>query len=118
MESSAPPPALNPPSILSLIFGILTILFLCMGMVPVPFTGFICFPISILSGMLALAFGAVSLDQIRRRNESGRPLAWIGILSGGFVLMCFLLMVLAVAALFLIAPNLIHLPPSIQNLHV
>ena len=118
METGNSTSPLNSRSIPSLVFGILTILFLCMGMIPVPFTGFICFPVSFLSGVLALVFGTISLSQIRRRNESGRPLAWIGILSGGFVLMCFLLMVLAIAALFIFAPNSIHLPPAIRNLHV
>lgn len=42
--------AINPPannhSILSLVFGILTVVSFCTGMVPLPFTGFICFPTS------------------------------------------------------------------------
>jgi hypothetical protein len=111
------PPA-NKQSILSLIFGILTILFLCMGTIPIPFTGFICFPLSSLFGILALIYGVISLNQIRRSNETGRPMAWIGIMAGGFILMCMICMVMAIAGIFIFAPNSIHLPPSMQNFHI
>ena len=77
---------INNQSILSLVFGILTILSFCMGLAPLPFTGFICFPISFLLGILALVFGAISLNRIRSHNESGRAMAWIGIVIGGI---CF-----------------------------
>ncbi|MBI5943148.1 MAG: DUF4190 domain-containing protein [Chloroflexi bacterium] len=108
----------NKQSILSLVFGVLTIAFLCASMIPFPFTGFICFPLSFLFGVLALTFGLVSLNQIRQRNETGRPMAWIGIMAGGFILMCVLCMVIAIAALFIFSPNSIHLPPYIQNFQV
>ncbi|MBI5351540.1 MAG: DUF4190 domain-containing protein [Chloroflexi bacterium] len=116
METSSSP--LNSNSIPSLVFGVLTILFLCMGMIPIPFTGFICYPLTFLFGILALVFGMISLNQIRNRNETGRPMAWIGIAVGGFVMLCFIFMTLAIAALFIYSPNSIHLPPSIQNFHV
>jgi O-antigen/teichoic acid export membrane protein len=109
---------LNRQSIPSLVFGILTVLFLCLSMVPFPFTTLICFPISFLCGILALVYGVISLNQIRQRNESGRPMAWIGIMSGGFMLLCVICMVIAVAALFIFAPNSFHLPPFIQNFNV
>ncbi|MBI5963312.1 MAG: DUF4190 domain-containing protein [Chloroflexi bacterium] len=89
-----------------------------MSMIPFPFTGLICYPLSFLFGVLALIFGMISLNQIRNRNETGRPMAWAGILIGGFVLMCTICMVIAIAILFIFAPNSIHLPPSIQNFHV
>ena len=116
METPSSP--LNSNSITSLVFGVLTILFLCMGMIPIPFTGFICYPLTFLFGTLALIFGVISLNQIRNRNETGRPMAWIGITVGGFVMLCFVFMVIAIAALFIFSPNSIHLPPSIQNFHV
>jgi hypothetical protein len=109
---------INFQSILSLVFGILTILFFCMGLIPFPFTGFICFPASFLFGVLGLIFGTISLNQIQRNNETGRPMAWIGIIIGGFVLMCMICMVIAIAAFFIFAPNSTHLPPFIQNFNV
>ena len=109
---------INTQSMLSLIFGILTILFFCMGLIPFPFTGFICFPLSFLFGILALILGMISLNQIRRWNETGSPMAWIGIIAGGFILSCVICMVIAIAALFIFAPNSIHLPPFIQNFNI
>ena len=109
---------INTQSILSLVFGILTILFLCLSMFPFPLTTIICFPISFLFGILALVFGAISLNQIRQRKESGRPMAWIGIMAGGFILLCVICMVITIAALFIFAPNSFHMPPFIQNFNV
>jgi len=107
----------NKQSILSLVFAVLTIMFLCMSMIPFPFTGFVCFPLSFLFGILSLTFGLVSLNQIRQQNETGRLMAWIGIMIGGFILMCVLCLLIAIAAFFLFSPNSIHMPPSIQNFY-
>jgi len=106
---------INNQSILSFVFGIFTILSFCSGLVPLPLTGFLCFPTSFLFGILSLILGTVSLNQIRRRNESGSPMAWIGIVIGGFVFVCVMCMVIAIASLFIFAPNSIPMPPFIQN---
>jgi hypothetical protein len=106
---------LNSQATLSLVFGILTLMLFCMGLVPFPFTDLICYPISFVLAILALVFGAISLSQIRRRNESGRPMAWIGIISGGFVFLCMICMIIVVVALFMFAPDFIHMPPFIQK---
>jgi len=100
-----PSPPTNRHSIISLTLGILTILALCGGMVPIPFTGFICFPITFLLGLLALIYGAISLNTIRKNNEGGKPLAWMGILSGGFIFLCMLCMLIAIVSLFIFAPD-------------
>ena len=109
MNEKSAPPQTNMRSILSLVFGILTVLFFCTGLLPVPFTGFICFPLSFLFGLLALIFGLISLNQIRGRNETGLPMAWMGIVSGGFVFLCILCAAAAIAALFFFAPE--YVPP-------
>jgi hypothetical protein len=105
----------NTQSILSLVFGILALLLFCIGLVPFPLTDLICYPISFLFAILALVFGAISLSQIRRRIESGRSMAWVGIISGGCVFLCLICMVVVVVALFMFAPNFIHMPPYIQK---
>jgi hypothetical protein len=111
--------AVNPPvnnqSILSLVFGILTILSFCTGWLPFPFTGLICLPTSFLLGILALVFGAISLNRIRRHNETGRPMAWIGIVIGGFVFLCVICMIIAATTFFIYSPGSIPAPPFIQN---
>ena len=109
-------PSVNKQSILSLVFGILTILSFCTGWLPVPFIGILCFPTSLLLGILAFIFGAFSLNRIREHNESGRPMAWIGIMIGGFVFVCVLCMIISIISLFMFAPNSIYMPPFIQNL--
>ena len=106
---------INNQSILSLVFGILTILSFCMGLAPLPFTGFICFPTSFLLGILALVFGAISLNRIRSHNESGRAMAWIGIVIGGFVFLCVMCMIVVIALFFIFVPNSVPEPPFIQN---
>ena len=103
----------NRHSIISLILGILTVLLFCGGMIPVPFTGFICFPPSFLLGFLALVYGAISLNTIRKNNEAGHIHAWAGILSGGFIFLCLLCMVIAIVSLFIFAPDTVQ--PIIEN---
>ena len=118
MNKEAIAPSTNNQSILSLVFGILTILSFCTGMIPFPLTGFICFPTSLLFGILALVLGAISLNQIRRQNESGSPMAWVGIILGGVVFLCLMCMIVAVASLFIFSPNSVPMPPFIQNFSI
>jgi hypothetical protein len=106
---------INNQSILSLVFGVLTILSFCTGLAPFPFTSLICFPISFLLGILALVFGAISLNRIRRHNEAGQPMAWIGIVIGGFVFLCVMCMIVAIASFLIFAPKSIPMPPFIQH---
>lgn len=108
----------NKHSNISIMFGILTILSFCAGLIPFPFTGIICFPLSVLFGILAMIFGTISLNQIYKRNESGAPMAWVGIMIGGFVFLCAICIVILIASFFIFAPNLIQLPPFIQNFQI
>jgi uncharacterized membrane protein len=103
----------NKRSIVSLILGILSALTLCGGMVPVPFTGLICFPVSFFLGLLAMIYGTISLNNIRKNNENGKLMAWTGILTGGFVFLCMLLMLVAIVSLFIFAPDTI--PPILSG---
>jgi uncharacterized membrane protein HdeD (DUF308 family) len=108
----------NSQAVLSLVFGLLTILSFCIGVFPFPLTGFICFPASVLFGVLALIFGVISLNQIRRQNESGRSMAWIGIMMVGLVFLCLMCMVIGFASLFIFAPNSIQTPPFFHNFSI
>ncbi|MBI3153618.1 MAG: DUF4190 domain-containing protein [Chloroflexi bacterium] len=114
MDSNKVTSPTNRHSVISLILGVLTIVTFCGGVIiPLPFTSFICAPTSLLLGVLALIYGTISLNRIRKHNESGRPMAWIGIFSGGIILLCVLCMVLALISLFMFAPD--SLPPFLQN---
>ena len=108
-----PSPPTNKQSIISLILGILTLLTCCGGMMPLPLLGFICFPASFLLGLSALIYGTVSLIRIKKHNESGHSMAWIGIIIGGFIFFCILLFVIAIVSLFIFAPDTMQ--PIIDN---
>ncbi len=111
------PSPINRHSIISLVLGLLTVILFCGSfIIPIPFTSLICAPVSLLFGTLALIYGAVSLNRIRKHNESGSPLAWMGILSGGFIFLCILCVVVAFISLFLFAPE--TLPPFLQNYQI
>ena len=100
-----PSPPTNKHSIISLVLGILTVILFCGGMAPLPFTSIICFPPSFLLGFLALVYGAISLNAIRKNNETGQFHAWAGILSGGFIFLCMLCVIIAFISLFIFAPD-------------
>ena len=108
------PSPINRHSIISLVLGILTVVIFCSGiMIPIPFTSLVCAPASFLLGILALLYGTISLKRIRKHNESGLPMAWMGMLSGGFIFLCILCMLVALISLFMFAPE--TLPPFLQN---
>ena len=111
MESNEPiypSPRTNRHSITSLILGILTVITLCGAMSPIPFTGFLCIPISFLLGLFSLIYGAISLNSIRRNNETGSFMAWTGILTGGLIFLCMVCMIVAVVSTFILSPDTIQ----------
>ncbi len=108
-----PTPPTNRHSIISLLLGILTVFFFCSSWMPIPFTGFICYPASFLTGLLSVIYGTISLNGIRKRNEAGKGMAWAGILSGGFVFLCIICMIVLIASLFYFAPETVQ--PFIDN---
>jgi len=109
---------INNQAILSLLFGILTILSFCMNFIPIPFTEILCVPTSLLFGTLALVFGLLSLKRIRKQNESGRPMAWIGIMIGGFVFVCVICIIVAIISYYIFSPNSIHIPPFLDKYEI
>ena len=110
---------INRHSIISLVLGVLTMLFFCVGVfIPIPFTGVICLPPSLVLGILALIYGFVSLRRIRKHNESGHTMAWTGIMIGGMVFLCLLCMVAAVASVMVFAPDFFQIPPFLDNFQI
>ncbi len=84
---------LNRRALISFGISILAILSLCAGFAPIPFTAIVCYPASILLGVVAFGMGLSSMQQIRARQEDGKTLAWISIWVGGFVILmtiCFI----------------------------
>lgn len=115
-----PPQNVNRHAIISLISGIITLIIFCGGiLIPIPFTSFICVPISSIIGLIALIYGVISLNRIKEQRQRGHPLAWAGIAIGGFVLFCMVCSV--VALIFLFHINAIHsfpTPPFIQQFEI
>ena len=79
--------ATNTNAIISLSSAILTVISFCIGVAPIPFTGFVCYPASAMLGIVALATGMVSLRQIRTSGEKGRTLALFGSWVGGLTML-------------------------------
>ncbi len=73
-------------AVISLAAAVLTVVSLCAGILPVPLTGFVCFPAAVGLGGVALAAGLVSLRRIRASGEAGRTFALIGTIVGGLVI--------------------------------
>ncbi|NUQ60649.1 MAG: DUF4190 domain-containing protein [Anaerolineales bacterium] len=115
-EPIYPSPRINSHSIASLALGILTLLAFCGGMMPVPFSGFVCLPVSFLFGFLSLIYGTISLNTIRKNGETGKPMAWAGILMGGLVFLCMICAIIAILMLFFFAPDTVQ--PIIEGYSV
>ena len=85
MTENAPIILTNRTAVISLTTAILTLLSFCIAVVPIPFTGFICFPAASVLGLAAFATGLASLNQIRLNGENGRNYALLGTSIGGLV---------------------------------
>jgi hypothetical protein len=90
-QKSRPRP-INRYAILSLILAMLTFLSFCLGVIPIPFTAWVCYPTAGLFGVLALLSGFIALRQLPQRAERGRRLALLGLTAGTLTLLavvCF-----------------------------
>ncbi len=76
----------NKPARLSLASAMLTIIFFCIGVAPIPLTALICYPAALLSGLTALLSGLRGL-----RYPSGRWMAWVGMITGTLTLLAITL---------------------------
>jgi hypothetical protein len=101
-------------SIYSFIFSILLLLSCCGGVVPIPFTGFICFPLAFLFSLVSVIAGGISLRQIRSTGHNGSGMAWTGVVLGGLVLVLFISFILLIAGMLIFAPDTIPNPPYIN----
>lgn len=68
-------------ALLSLISGVLTLCFFCVGWAPIPLTALVCYPAAVLGGAAAMFTGwrAVRL----KADSERRWMAWTGIGIGG-----------------------------------
>lgn len=73
-------------AVISLTAALLTLMAICGGVLPVPLTGFVCFPAAAALGVVALVSGLASLRRVRASGEAGRTFALIGTAVGGLTL--------------------------------
>jgi hypothetical protein len=86
-------PSYNRRALTGFIVSMLALISFCAGFVPIPFTAIICYPISILLGVIAFVVGLSSIRQIRSNGENGKVFALISVWAGGFVIfmtICFI----------------------------
>lgn len=95
-------------AIISLSSAILTVISFCIGIAPIPLTGWVCFPASAALGTAALAAGLVSLRQIRTSGEKGRSLALFGAWIGGLTMLAGVCLLTAGALLLPVIAHFIR----------
>ncbi len=100
MEETFQSPPTNTIAIISFIAAILTVLSFCFGLVPIPLSTFICDPLTLVSGIIALITSMKALRQIRKTGESGRVLALISAWTGAGVVLTTLSLLSASVLLF------------------
>jgi hypothetical protein len=71
----------------SFLSTLLAVFAFCIGVIPIPMTAPICYPVAVIFGLVALVTGLVSLRQIRASGEAGRTLALIGISAGSLTIL-------------------------------
>ena len=73
--------------------AMISLMALCAGLLPVPFTVILCYPPGIILGIAALVLGIQSQREIRQTNENGRMLALISAWVGGLTIIATLCMI-------------------------
>ena len=74
---------INRSAVISLAAGALALAAFCIAVVPIPLTGYLCFPGAALTAILAILCGVRALRQIRSAEGRGRWQAGLGIAMGG-----------------------------------
>ena len=77
----------NKLALLSFAAAGLTLFTLCVGVIPIPFSAWLCFPLALILGVIALSSGSRAIRQVRKSGEKGRRLAMLGIWAGLLVIL-------------------------------
>ncbi|MFH1184440.1 MAG: hypothetical protein V1755_05300 [Chloroflexota bacterium] len=108
-EESTTTPFTNRSAVLSFAAGILALVAVCAAIVPVPFSGYVCFPAAAVLGVAAIVGGLKSLHQIRSSGEKGFRLAVVGLGIGGAALLATLCIVVLAITLWSRLPEALRL---------
>ena len=80
----------NGNAIISFAAGLLTLVSLCVAVIPIPFTGYVCFPAAAVLGAVAVVSGLRSIHQTRSTGTKGSTLAAAGMGMGGLAMLASL----------------------------
>ena len=95
MIETTPIPSLNRNAITGFISALLAMTALCAGILPVPFTGLICYPPGIILGVVSLVLSLKAQCELRTDGKNGRLLAQLALWIGGGSLLAFACMLTA-----------------------
>ena len=90
MNSNTAP--INRLALVSFLLAGLTMVSFCIGVVPIPLTAWVCYPLALVLGVSALVSGLRALRQLGSGQERGRLLAQVAIGMGALSLLavvCF-----------------------------
>jgi len=90
---------INRKALVSFISGLLALLVICTGILPIPFAFLLCYPLGILFGIVSIVLGIKAQREIRESDESGQVLARLAVWVGGFALFAYVCMLTAGALL-------------------
>ena len=90
---------INRNAIISFISGLLALLVICTGVLPIPFAFLLCYPVGIIFGVISIVLGMKAQREIRESGEDGRMLARISVWLGGLSLFAYICMLTAGALL-------------------
>ena len=93
MIETTPISPFNRKSIIGFMTAMISLMALCAGLLPVPFTVILCYPPGIIFGIASLILGIQAQREIRQSNESGRVLALISAWVGGLTIIATLCMI-------------------------
>jgi len=90
---------INRNAIISFISGLLALLVICTGVLPIPFAFLLCYPVGIIFGVISIVLGINAQREIRETDESGLALARLAVWISGFALFAYVCMLTAGALL-------------------
>ena len=77
-------------AITSFVAGLLTMVAICLAVIPVPLTGLVCFPAAAVLGAVAIVTGMKAMRETRSAGGRGKTLAVLGLAMGGAALLAAL----------------------------
>jgi len=85
-----PVSSFNRKALIGFILSVLAVLALCAGLLPLPLTALICYPLGFVLSLAALICGFIALRETKTDGKNGRSLAWFAVWGGGVTLLAMI----------------------------